>query len=89
MSKATKKSTKTTTNKKGKTVAFSTVRQAYAKRKGIDVTKASKQLRAKIRGHYGKDPVVTKWMDRHNKAKGDGNRYGDMTTAEAKHIAAL
>lgn len=83
MSKATK--TKTTT----KAVAFSTVRQAYAKRKGIDVTKASKQLRAKMRGAYGKDKVVTKYLDRHNKTNRDGNRYPDMTQAEAKHIAAL
>lgn len=84
------KSTKTaTTDKKDKTVAFATVRQAYAKRKGVDVTKASKQLRAKLRGQYGKDEVVTKYLDRHNKNNRDGNRYPDMTQAEAKHILSL
>lgn len=77
------------TKSKAKVVTFATVRQAYAKRKGINVTKASKQLRAKIRGQYGKDKIVTKYLDRANKDNRDGNRYPDMTPAEAKHIVSL
>lgn len=80
---------KTTKTRSAKTVTFSQLRVAYAKRKGSDVTKASKALRGKIRNAYGKDTTVTKWMDRHNKGNRDGNRYGDLTAAEAKHILSL
>lgn len=77
-------------SKTRKPIPFAAVRVDYAKQHDLsDVTKASKRLRAKIRGAYGKDPVVTKWMDRHNKDNRDGNRYGDVTAAERKALLSL
>jgi len=82
------KSTKSNTSRKP--IPFAAVRVDYAKQHNIsDVTKASKRLRAKIRGAYGKNPVVTKWMDRHNKDNRDGNRYGSVTAAERKALLSL
>lgn len=84
-------STKSTAKKstKSKGVTFASVRVKYAEAKGIDVTKASKQLRAKLRNQYGKNDTVTKYIDRCKSANRDGNRYGDMTAAEAKVILSL
>jgi hypothetical protein len=78
-------------SKSRKPIPFAAVRVDYAKAHDMsdDVTKASKRLRAKIRGAYGKDPVVTKWVDRHNKDNRDGNRYGDVTAAERKALLSL
>lgn len=82
--------TKPKSKSKAKSVSFAALRVRYAKDHDIaDVNVASKRLRAKIRGAYGKNTVVTKWMDRHNKVNKDGNRYGDATLAEAKAILAL
>lgn len=79
----------TKSRKSSKGMTFAQLRVKYAEAKGLDVTKASKRLRAKLRGAYGKDDVVTRYIDRHNKQNADGNRYGDVTAAEAKHILAL
>lgn len=76
------------TKSSNKKVTFAQVRIDYAQRKGLDVTKASKRLRSKLRNAYDKDPVVTKYINR-GKENRDGNRYPDMTAAEAKHIVAL
>jgi hypothetical protein len=81
------KDTKSKSRKKN--VTFAAIRQQYAKRKGIDVTKASKQLRAKIRGQYGKNDTVTRYVDRCKSGNADGNRYGDATAAEAKVLINL
>lgn len=78
-----------TTKTSRKPVTFATVRQRYAKQRDEDVSIASKRLRGKIRNAYGKNDVVTKWIDRHNKDNRDGNRYGDATPAEAKAILSL
>lgn len=77
------------TSSKGKGVTFAALRVSYAKAHDIsDVTIASKRLRAKLRGAYGKNPVVTKYVDRKGDNR-DGNRYPDATAAEAKVILAL
>lgn len=76
-------------SRKSKAIPFSAVRVDYAKAHDLDVTIASKRLRAKIRNAYGKDTVVTKWLDRHNKDNKDGNRYGDVTAAERKALLSL
>ena len=83
-------STKTATKKSSpKKITFASLRVTYAEQKGVDVTKASKQLRAKLRSQYGKNPVVTKYIDRCKTGNRDGNRYGDVTAAEAKVILSL
>lgn len=76
-------------SRKSKAIPFSAVRVDYAKQHDLDVTVASKRLRSKIRNAYGKDTVVTKWLDRHNKDNKDGNRYGDVTAAERKALLSL
>lgn len=76
-------------SRKSKPIPFSAVRVDYAKAHDLDVTIASKRLRSKIRNAYGKDTVVTKWLDRHNKDNKDGNRYGDVTAAERKALLSL
>jgi hypothetical protein len=83
-------SNKSTSTKSRKPIPFAAVRVDYAKAHDMsDVTKASKRLRAKIRGAYGKDATVTKWVDRHNKDNRDGNRYGTCTAAERKALLSL
>ena len=74
---------------KAKHVSFATLRQQHAKNKSLDIAVASKRLRAKIRGAYEKNDVITKYVDRHGKSNRDGNRYGDATVAEAKEILSL
>lgn len=87
MSDTTKKTRK---QSKAKTVTFAQLRVMYAKQNEItDVGIASKRLRSKIRGAYGKNDAVTTWMSRNNKENKDGNRYGDATLTEAKAILAL
>lgn len=74
---------------KSKRVTFAQLRVTYAKQHDLDVAIASKRLRAKIRNAVGKNDVVTKWIERHNKSNRDGNRYGDATATEAKAILSL
>jgi hypothetical protein len=85
--KSSSKSPKSNTSRKP--IPFAAVRVDYAAAKDMDVTKASKRLRGKIRSAYGKDVTITKWMDRHNKENKDGNRYGDVTAAERKALLSL
>lgn len=75
--------------KSSKSVPFASLRVRYAEQNKIDVAIASKRLRSKIRGAYGKNDAVTKYVDRHKKQNRDGNRYGDATAAEAKALLAL
>jgi FPC/CPF motif-containing protein YcgG len=73
-----------------KAMTFSAFVVTYAKDHDIaDTTKAGKRLRSKIRGAYGKNDAVTKWLDNGNKSNRDGNRYGDVTPTIAKVLAAL
>lgn len=74
---------------KQKPVAFSALRVTYAEQKNLDVAKASKRLRAKIRGAYGKNDMITSWLDGAAKENRDGNRYPDVPPTVAKEILAL
>lgn len=71
-----------------KPIPFSALRQKYAKDHDLDVSVASKRLRAKMRNAYGKNDVVTSYIDRKGENR-DGNRYADATPAEAKAILSL
>lgn len=86
---SSKSPAKGSTSPKSKAIPFAAVRVDFAKAKDIDVTVASKRLRGKIRNAYGKNVVVTKWLDRHNKDNKDGNRYGDVTATERKALLSL
>jgi FPC/CPF motif-containing protein YcgG len=78
------------TTKAPKAMTFSAFVVTYAKDHDItDTTKAGKRLRSKIRGAYGKNDAVTKWLDGGNKSNRDGNRYGDVSPSLAKVLAAL
>jgi hypothetical protein len=80
---------KASRKRSSKPTPWATVRVEYATAKSLDVTEASKRLRGKIRNAYGKDAVITKWIDRHDKTNRDGNRYGPCTAAERKAILSL
>jgi hypothetical protein len=73
-----------------KPMTFSAYVVTYAKSHDItDTSKAGKRLRSKIRGAYGKNDAVTKWLDGNNKSNRDGNRYGDVSPSLAKVLAEL
>lgn len=81
-------STKTTN--KSKAMTFSAFRVQYAKAKDIsDPTKAGKRLRSKIRNAYGKNEVVTKWIDGSKKDNKDRAPYPDVPPAVAKELISL
>lgn len=77
-------------NKEGKSkgVTFSAIIAKYAKDHEIDTTVAGKRLRAKVRGAYGKNDAVTRFVDRKGENR-DGNRYPLATSAEAKALLSL
>lgn len=82
-------STTKTKKRSSKGMTFAQLRVRYAQTHDIaDVSVASKRLRAKLRGAYGKNDVVTRYVDRKGTNR-DGNRYPDATAAEAKAILAL
>jgi len=73
-----------------KVMTFSAFRVQYAQQKGItDPTKAGKRLRSKIRNAYGKNDVVTKWIDGSKKDNRDRAPYPDVTPAVAKELSTL
>jgi hypothetical protein len=81
-------SRKASRSRKSRTVTFSSVIATLADRASLEPVKAGKQLRSKMRAQYGKDDVVTRIVDRKGDNR-DGNRYPDVTAAEAKHLLSL
>jgi hypothetical protein len=63
-------------------VAFSSIHVAFAKRKGVDVTKAAKLNRSYIRSNF--DAVAKVWPElrKAQKVNRDGNRYPTVIPAK-------
>jgi hypothetical protein len=82
----TKVTGKTKTSRANARTDFTKIIAAHAKRRGIDTTRAGKEVRAKARREFDKlcklDPSLTKVKSSAN----DGNRWPALNANATKHL---